>query len=216
MTGVRDRRMGFATSVMSSIVAVGLRSSDSASANACAMSFTGPHGTPSGVSVSNQCCAGRVRSRSWRISNSASTCSTLSAFATNRSSVASSGTSSTEHSRRNCRSLPTASTIGWSAVGNTSYGAIEGCRLPIGFGTEPASVKPALWFTMLDNNTDNRSSSTNCPCPVASRCRNAARMPTHACNPVSTSTSATPVLTGSYGPGPVTLINPPTACASRS
>ena len=69
-----------------------------------------------------------------------------------------------------------------------------GCRLPIGRGTTPVSRYAEAWLVSADSSEDSRLTSTRWPSPVRSRCRSAARMPSVACSPVTTSTSATPGL----------------------
>ena len=128
--GVADSPIGLATTVTASspspTVTWASRPSSAAKSNAPAMSLTGPQGTPSGVRTVNHDAAGCVDRRAVRASKSASTFATRSGLVAKRGSRARSGTSSPRHSAANWRSLPTAITIGWSAVGYTSYGAMDG------------------------------------------------------------------------------------------
>ena len=83
-------------------------------------------------------------------------------------------------------------------------------------GTTPAIVNAEPWLTSAASSAENRLTSTRWPSPVASRWRSAARIPTVANSPASTSTSATPTFWGSPSGAPVMLISPPSAWTSRS
>jgi hypothetical protein len=104
------------------------------------MSLTGPQGTPSGERIANQADAGRAAIWPAIASARATRWATRSGLCANRGSAARWGTPRPWQSAANCRSFPTATTIGRSAVGKTSYGAIDGCRLPMIPGTTPAAV----------------------------------------------------------------------------
>lgn len=184
--------------------------------NASSRVLTGPAGTPAASRRVDQWSAPAVPSRRVRMSRSSVRWATRSALVRKRSSRARPGSPTRSESAANCRSLPTAMAIGRSAAGKVSYGAMLGCALPIRLGTTPATAYADAWLTRADSSELSRFTSTCCPCPVASRCRRAARMPSEACRPVITSTRATPALTGSPAASPVTLIRPPTACTSRS
>ena len=91
-----------------------------------------------------------------------------------------------------------------------------GWALPIRCGTTAAIVYADPWLTSAPSSADSRLTSTSWPRPVASRWRVAARIPTVAKSPASTSTTATPTFCGSPSGVPVMLISPPSACTSRS
>ena len=101
-------------------------------------------------------------------------------------------------------------------MARVSYGAMLGCALPMAWGTAPAPMTPCTWLTRADSVELSRLTDTACPCPVRVRSASAARMPTVACRPVRTSTSATPTLVGWSGEGPVMLMSPPIAWTRRS
>ena len=88
--------------------------------------------------------------------------------------------------------------------------------MPSGAGTMPPINVLAAWFTIAKTLASNNATLTCRPTPVRSRSDSAARMPTAAWSPVTTSSSATPVFTG-FPPGsPVTLMSPLSACTMMS
>ena len=91
-----------------------------------------------------------------------------------------------------------------------------GWALPIARGTAPAPTTACAWFTSAESVELSRFTETCWPTPLRARSCSAARIPTVACRPVSTSTRATPTFVGWSGAGPVMLISPPIACTSRS
>ncbi|CUI92850.1 Uncharacterised protein [Achromobacter xylosoxidans] len=66
----------------------------------------------------------------------------------------------------------------------------------------PAFTSQAIWLS-------SNEMSICCPSPVASRWRNAARMPTAAYMPVMTSAMPTPTFIGVPSVSPVRLMMPP-------
>ena len=92
-----------------------------------------------------------------------------------------------------------------------------GCALPIRCGTTPAIVYAEPWLTSAAE--QRRQQVDLDQLALAGRVAggaSAARIPTVANSPASTSTSATPTFCGSPSGAPVMLISPPSAWTSRS
>ena len=115
------------------------RARDCGASIAARMSFTGPHGTSAASRAPSQCAAGRPASRAATIGISASRATTRSSFVRNRESAARCGNPTASQNRGHWRSLPTATTIGTSAVSKTWYGTMFGCALPLRVGDRPVA-----------------------------------------------------------------------------
>ncbi len=86
-------------------------------------------------------------------------------------------------------------------------------------GAVPVARKLEAWLTRAESRLESRLTSTCWPRPVVFLACSAARMPTVASLPVSTSTSATPDFIGvppELSGSPVIDMRPPTACTRKS
>ncbi len=124
------------------------------------MSLIGPAGMRARANRSNHSSAGRPDSTLLSKPCSDPRWVTRAALVAYRSSSATPSRPSTAHNVANCASLPTAITIGLSNASKTSYGAIDGCRLPRMPGTSPAAAYAEDWLTRPDSKDDSKLTST--------------------------------------------------------